>query len=78
MYYVYVLLSLKDNKFYIGRTDNLVDRYKDHSAGKVLSTKDRRPLELIYYEAYSKREPTFIQEKLYKSGQGRRILHKRF
>jgi putative endonuclease len=44
MYYVYVLLSLKDNKFYIGYTNGLKRRLKEHNQGKNVSTKLRRPL----------------------------------
>lgn len=52
-YYVYVLKSLKDKKLYTGSTDNLEDRLKAHAEGSVLATKGRRPLKLVYYEAFS-------------------------
>jgi len=48
-YYVYVLLSDKDNKFYTGFTNNLKRRFEEHQKGRVKSTKNRRPLKLIYY-----------------------------
>ena len=49
MYYVYVLLSLKDNKFYIGFSEDVKKRLADYNAGRNMSTKPRRPFELIYY-----------------------------
>ncbi len=49
MYYTYILQSEKDKKFYTGYTKNLKLRFKQHCDGKVPSTKDRRPLKLIYY-----------------------------
>ena len=52
MYYVYVLLSKKDKDFYVGFTDNVNRRLKDHNSGKVPSTQARRPFKLIYYEAH--------------------------
>ncbi len=52
MFYVYILKSLKDNKTYIGSTTNLKLRLEQHNAGKVISTKPRLPMKLIYYEAY--------------------------
>ena len=52
MYFVYILKSLKDKKLYIGRTYNLDQRFREHNLGKVFSTKHRRPLKLVYYEAY--------------------------
>ena len=51
MYFTYVLLSEKDNKLYSGHTQNLKLRFEQHSKGLVESTKNRRPLKLIYYEA---------------------------
>lgn len=52
MYYVYVLLSKKDSKLYIGRTNDLRRRFKEHNDGLNISTKNRRPFVLVYYEAY--------------------------
>ena len=56
MYYVYVLYSTKDRKKYTGYTKDLKLRLEMHEQGKVESTKSRRPLKLIYYEACLKRE----------------------
>ena len=52
MYYVYVLKSRKDNNFYIGSTNDLRRRFREHNSGWVFSTKSRKPFALIYYEAY--------------------------
>ena len=49
MQYVYVLQSSKDKNFYTGCTNNLNKRFKEHNEGKVQSTRDRKPLKLIYY-----------------------------
>ena len=53
MYYVYLLKSQKDNKLYIGLTHDLRKRFSEHSQGLSKSTQYRRPLSLIYYEAYA-------------------------
>ncbi len=53
MYFVYVLRSLKDFKRYIGFTDDLNRRISEHNSGFVKSTKNRRPLELIYSEEFN-------------------------
>ena len=50
-YYTYILKSKKDGEFYTGCTKDLKLRFEEHKKGEVESTKDRRPLELIYYEA---------------------------
>ena len=68
MYYVYVLKSLKDQKLYIGYTSDLESRYKEHCDGLVKSTISRRPLELIYYEAYKNERDARQREKYLKGG----------
>jgi putative endonuclease len=52
MFYVYILQSLKDEKMYTGYTNNLKRRLFEHNEGLNSSTKYRRPLKLVYYEAY--------------------------
>jgi len=52
MYYVYLLKSEKDLGYYIGFSSELKLRFRQHRDGLVASTKNRRPLCLIYYEAY--------------------------
>ncbi len=47
MYYVYILLSEKDKKFYIGFTSDLKRRLKEHNEGKNPSTKSRRAFKLL-------------------------------
>jgi len=56
VYYVYILLSEKDYKRYIGFTENLQRRLSEHNSGFVRSTKTRRPLKLIHYEEYETKE----------------------
>jgi hypothetical protein len=43
MYFVYILKSKKDNNLYIGSTNNIKKRMKEHNGGKVFSTKPRIP-----------------------------------
>ncbi|MEX0917056.1 MAG: GIY-YIG nuclease family protein [Candidatus Paceibacterota bacterium] len=56
IFYMYVLRSKKDKDFYIGSTNNLQRRFKEHNAGDVQSTKPRGSFSLLYYEAYSAEE----------------------
>lgn len=48
-YYVYVLRSLNFDFIYIGFTDNLKRRFKEHNSKLVLSTKHYVPLDLIHW-----------------------------
>ena len=50
MYYVYVLRSKKDSRYYIDSTNNLQRRLKEHNDGKTKSLIKRRPLEILYCE----------------------------
>jgi putative endonuclease len=77
MYYVYVLKSQKDDRLYVGHTEDLVKRFKEHNSGKVKSTKDRTPLVLIYYEASTVLMDAIKREKALKTGFGRAYLKRR-
>ncbi|MFC1825306.1 GIY-YIG nuclease family protein [Thermodesulfobacteriota bacterium] len=77
MYYTYVLLSKKDGKFYTGFTQDLRLRFEQHTKGQVESTKDRRPLELIYYEACLNRSDATHREKYLKTYHGKAFIKKR-
>ena len=77
MFYVYILISLKDRKVYIGFTSDLKIRIKQHKEGRVKSTSKRLPIELIYYECYIKEDDAKRNEKYYKTTKGRLDLRKK-
>lgn len=62
MFYVYVLKSKKDGLLYTGSTKNLIKRLKEHNSGQVISTRLRRPLEVVYYEGYKSEIDARIRE----------------
>ena len=74
MYYTYVLLSLKDNNFYIGQTNNVESRFQRHQKGIVKSTKNRRPFKLLFYEKFQTRAEAMKHEKFLKSGAGHKYI----
>lgn len=74
MHFVYVLKSKKDGNLYIGCTEDLGARLEFHNAGKVHSTKNRRPFEILYRESYSDKYEAFRQERFYKTATGKRKL----
>lgn len=76
-YYVYILESLKDGKKYTGYTSNLPLRFEAHQAGKVESTKDRRPLKLIYFEGCLNQQDATKREKYLKTHYGKMFLGNR-
>ena len=70
MFFVYVLLSLKDHKFYIGHTNDLEDRVKRHNEGRVPATRNRSPLVLVYSESFATRSEAVQRERYLKSLKG--------
>jgi putative endonuclease len=78
MYFVYVIQSEKDGSTYIGYTEDLVRRIKEHNQGKTKSIKHKIPYKLIHTEEFDsktearKRElklksSSFEKEKLFKT-----------
>jgi putative endonuclease len=76
-YYTYVLQTIKDNRFYIGYTNNLRKRLMKHKAGYVSSTKDRLPVKLVYFEGCLDKKLAVKREKQLKTGFGRAYLKRR-
>ncbi|MFA4817766.1 MAG: GIY-YIG nuclease family protein [Parcubacteria group bacterium] len=77
MFYIYILQSLKDEKFYVGYTNDLTNRKKKHDKGLVNSTKNRRPLQLVYYEACIDQQDATHREKYLKTAWGKRYIKSR-
>jgi putative endonuclease len=69
MYYVYQLRCANGSP-YTGCTSNLEARIERHAKGYVFSTKDKLPIELEMYVAFSDKYKAFAFEKYLKSGQG--------
>jgi putative endonuclease len=76
MVVVYILRSLKDEKLYIGITENIEARVKRHNKGQVSSTKKRRPFVLLHTEEFDDYGQARKREKFLKSGPGHRELKK--
>ncbi len=76
MYYVYILQSDYNGDVCIGCTNDLKKRFTLHNSVKVLLTKNKRPLKLIYYEAFIDKHDAFTREQWLKTGWGRNQLKK--
>lgn len=77
MFYTYVLHSKKDGQMYYGFTNDLAQRFEMHKKGMLESTRYRRPLVLVYYEACLSRADALHREKYFKSYRGRQFISKR-
>jgi len=73
-YYVYVLQSGKDHKFYIGCASNIKKRLEEHNSGKVSTTRNRQPLKLIYWEGCLNQQDAARRERYLKTTWGKRYI----
>ncbi|MBI5079374.1 GIY-YIG nuclease family protein [Candidatus Wolfebacteria bacterium] len=70
MFYTYILKSLKNGKFYIGYTGNLLKRLERHNAGYANYTKNRGPFKMVYSETFATRIEAIKREKQIKNYKG--------
>jgi len=69
---------MKNGDLYKGSTKDLKRRYNEHLEGKVLSTKYKRPLVLIGYEAYILESDARRRERFLKTTEGLRLLKQQY
>jgi putative endonuclease len=74
MFYVYVIRSEVDGRFYVGFCTNLERRLKEHNAGKTFSTKGYCPWKLFFFEQFSSRIEARKREKFLKAGSGKEYI----
>ena len=73
-YYVYILHNRDKNFIYVGYSENLKNRIKEHNSGYSKSTKPYIPLELIHYEAYRNKKDAKRRELYLKTNRGKTTL----
>ena len=70
MFFVYILQSQKDQKYYIGHTNDIGRRLIDHNRGKSKSVRNRGPFQLVYKEPFATRIAAIEREKQIKRYKG--------
>ena len=70
VFFDYVLQSQKDQKYYIGHTNNLERRIQDHNRGKSKSVKNRGPFQLVLKEVFAARVDAITRERQIKKYKG--------
>lgn len=73
---VYILKSKFKEVTYVGFTNSLERRIKEHNLGKSKFTNIYKPWELVYKEEYSSEDEAIKREKYFKSAAGRILIHK--
>ncbi len=75
MHFVYILKSLRNGKRYVGYTSKDPNtRFIEHLSGTNTWTRQNKPLELVYHEAFDDSFSARKRERFLKSGQGRKFL----
>lgn len=70
MFYVYIIQSSKDGKYYIGFTSDIEKRLVWHNSGRNRSTKCRLPFKLIYKETFHNKKDALKRERQIKAYKG--------
>jgi len=70
----YVIQSSEEDFLYKGSCRDLKKRLKDHKAGRVSRTKNRRPLQLVYFEMFDSFSEARKRENFFKTGAGRQFI----
>jgi len=76
-FYIYII-RCDNNSFYIGQTEDIKKRWKEHCENKVSWTKKYKPIEIIHYEEYKTREEAVKRKKNLKTGFGRKWIRREF
>ena len=76
MYSVYVLKSESSGKYYVGMSQNVDSRLREHNSGKSKFTSGHVPWVLIYSEPIGDASTARVREKYLKSAAGKRYLRK--
>src|SRR5262249_16003931 len=74
IYYVYVLQSDRNGRYYTGSSKDFNKRLAEHNSGKSKATRFSRPYRLVHLEQFSSRSEATKREKELKSGRGREEL----
>ncbi|MBI2446869.1 MAG: GIY-YIG nuclease family protein [Parcubacteria group bacterium] len=75
-YFVYAIRSTQRNYIYVGLTNNIERRIKQHNDGKEKTTRAYSPFRVIYVDKFEDRKSAREKEKYLKSGTGKEFLKK--
>jgi putative endonuclease len=75
-FFLYILQSEKNKKYYIGITKDIETRLNQHNRGVGKSTRSNRPWRLVYTKEYNTRSEAGIREKQIKNQKSRAHIEK--
>ena len=74
MYYVYILQSKKNGRYYIGSTNNIDRRLSEHNSGQTKSLRYIKPLALVYAVKFNTRTEACREEQRIKQQKSRKYI----
>ena len=74
MFFVYILINKTSTRTYVGSTNDVARRLKEHNKGSVKSSKSYVPYNILNVEEFSTLREARVREKFYKTTSGRRII----
>ena len=74
MYYMYILKNPVTSRYYVGSTNDLSRRLKQHSSGLTRTTRILGTNELVYKEEYNSLLEARLREKKLKSYKSRKDI----
>ncbi len=74
MYQVYILQSERNGSYYVGYSEDAVRRLEQRKAGKVKTTRYRRPYRLVYQEICPTETEARQREYYIKSQKSKKFL----
>ena len=75
-FYIYAIVSLLDNRIYVGMSKNVNQRIHEHNAGKVISTKPFIPWIMFFNQFAGDSKSARKLEKYFKTAAGKKKLRK--
>ncbi len=76
MFHVYILFSIKRNRYYVGFANDLERRIKMHNTNHKGFTGHTGDWKLVYQEVFNKKEKAAFREKLIKNWKSRKLIEK--
>ena len=74
MYFLYIIQSETSGRFYVGHTDRLEARTREHDNGQSPATRGRGPWSLVHTEQFVKRGEAVRRERETKSWKSHRSI----
>jgi putative endonuclease len=74
MFYLYILQNEQTDRYYIGSTNDLERRLKEHQRGRTRTTRILRTNKLVYFEEYSTEKEARNREKKLKSYKSKKYI----